>query len=93
MSMRMVEPSEARPRDAAGMIRTGATFDDACEDYLRWLEDVRQRNGDLCSLLLRRRHERHWEEQLLAVVHAIERVEALGRAAGDQERTVLVKIS
>lgn len=25
------------------MVRTRATFDDACEDYLRWPEDVRQR--------------------------------------------------
>lgn len=25
------------------MVRTGATFEDAYEGYLRWLEDVRQR--------------------------------------------------
>lgn len=34
---------EARGGTLAGMVRTGGTFDDACEDYLHWLEDVRQR--------------------------------------------------
>ena len=31
--------AEARRGTLHGMVRTGATFEDSCEDYLRWLED------------------------------------------------------
>jgi integrase len=34
---------EARRGTLPGMVRTGATFEDACSIYLRWLEDVRDR--------------------------------------------------
>lgn len=34
---------QARRGELAGMVRTGATFADAAEEYLRWLRDDRQR--------------------------------------------------
>ncbi len=35
--------AEARRGTLPGMVRTGATFEDACAEYLHWLGDVRQR--------------------------------------------------
>lgn len=34
---------EARRGTLPGMVRTGATFEDSCAEYLEWLEHVRQR--------------------------------------------------
>ncbi len=34
---------EARKGTLAGMVRTGATFSEACDEYLRWIEHDRQR--------------------------------------------------
>lgn len=34
---------QARRGELAGMVRTGATFDDAVAEYMRWLQDDRQR--------------------------------------------------
>ncbi len=36
---------EARKGTLAGMVRTDATFSDACDEYLRWIEFDRQRKA------------------------------------------------